>query len=157
MVPTSNICAPCLPICIATKKSNNKVFTGPLKFKFKIQPTFHKLLRTVAGSDQNEIIFTYKQIIALVSKYILSQKNHIFDYRNIHVAIITNHPLQPIFKIKAFHRSQIRYYIDRQLLFTTLEHLVAWKIACSVNYNDIKRLNIPVVLKTLLYDMLSRS
>lgn len=93
----------------------------------------------------------------MVSKYILSQKNHIFDQRNIHVAIIINHALQPIFKIKAFHRSQIRYYIDRQILFTTLEHLVAWKIACLINYNDIKRLNIPDVLKSLLYDLLSRS
>ena len=44
-----------------------------------------------------------------LSKYILSRKDHIFDPRNIKLALVENDPIGDAFGVKAFHRCQVKY------------------------------------------------
>ena len=58
--------------------------------------------------------FTFYDIFALLSKYLISKRNQIFDRRNILVAIIKDDPLQSVFNVNAFSRSQVMQILKKK-------------------------------------------
>ena len=70
---------------------------------------FWQVVQLVPGTDLKQTIFTYDEVTLLLSKYILSRKDDIFDPRNIKLALVANDPIGDAFGVKAFHRCQVKY------------------------------------------------
>ena len=67
----------------------------------------------IQSSDE---LFTWSEVVNLLIGYILSKKTTLLDVRNITVALITGDPLEKVFRVAAFHRSQIHTLIRKQLV-----------------------------------------
>ena len=85
------------------------------KAEFFLKADFLKAIRTVSGADQTKIIFTYDEIMKLLSKYILQKKDKLFDHRNPELAIVKDDPIGIIFGVQAFHRSQTSDFVKEQI------------------------------------------
>ena len=105
------------------------------------------------NSDKLSIILSYNEILKLFGEYFKSQKNHIYDLRNIRIANIDNHPLQTIFKVRAFHRKQVHALIFKQLIFSKLTDRCAFTISNRVSIKNISKLQIPQCLKILIHSL----
>lgn len=68
-----------------------------------------QVVQLVPGTDPKQTIFSYEEVTLLLSKYILSRKDDIFDPRNIKLALVANDPIGDAFGVKAFHRCQVKY------------------------------------------------
>ena len=84
------------------------------EIKYSLSPKLRGLL-SKAGLIKSQILFTYLKASALLSKYIISRKNHIFDTRNILVALVNQDPLGEVFEVSAFHRSQASTFLKKHL------------------------------------------
>eukprot|EP00092_Neocalanus_flemingeri_P016377 GFUD01017726.1.p1 GENE.GFUD01017726.1~~GFUD01017726.1.p1 ORF type:complete len:350 (+),score=74.25 GFUD01017726.1:187-1236(+) len=84
--------------------------------KFTLKPKFLKVVQTVPGMDPKQTSFSYEEITSLLSKYILSRKDQIFDKRNLKLALVGKDPLGEAFGVKAFHRCQVNILIRTQLI-----------------------------------------
>ena len=126
-------------------------FYGDKSTQFMIQPSFFKLLYKFINSNQR--IFSYSQICGFFSSIIRHERNRLFDLRNILVANLQNHPFQQVFNVKAFHRKQIKQLLFKQLVFSQLSDLCAYKISKIVPYKDISKLQIPISLKCKISSM----
>eukprot|EP00092_Neocalanus_flemingeri_P016378 GFUD01017727.1.p1 GENE.GFUD01017727.1~~GFUD01017727.1.p1 ORF type:complete len:362 (+),score=72.82 GFUD01017727.1:183-1268(+) len=84
--------------------------------KFSLKPKFLKVVQTVPGIDPKQTSFSYEEITSLLSKYILSRKDQIFDKRNLKLALVGKDPLGEAFGVKAFHRCQVNILIRTQLI-----------------------------------------
>ena len=84
---------------------------------FKPKPEFLNVLHLAPGADQNQITFTLPEITELLTKYILSRKEDIFDRRSILIAMVQNDPLGTAFGVKAFHRDQVMTLLLKQVDF----------------------------------------
>jgi len=84
--------------------------------RFYLKEKFLNVVRSVEGTPQDQIIFTYEQVTLALSKYILSRKDHIFDPRNIKLALVENDPIGDAFGVKAFHRCQVNSLLRNQLI-----------------------------------------
>eukprot|EP00092_Neocalanus_flemingeri_P014195 GFUD01015315.1.p1 GENE.GFUD01015315.1~~GFUD01015315.1.p1 ORF type:complete len:245 (-),score=34.26 GFUD01015315.1:92-826(-) len=84
--------------------------------KFSLKPKFLKVVQTVPGMDPKQTSFSYEEITSLLSKYILSRKDQIFDQRNLKLALVGKDPLGEAFGVKAFHRCQVNILIRTQLI-----------------------------------------
>ena len=102
-----------------------KRFYGNRSFPFKVQPKFLKVLRRVEGCDPEQTVFSYKEIVRHFSKYILSNREEIFDPRSQNVALVRNNPLGAAFNVSAFHRCQGRLvkFIRFPMMFRLLIYL----------------------------------
>ena len=94
------------PRIIRTANISAAVFTDR-NAKFTLKPKFLKVVQTVPGTDRQRTVFTYEEITLLLSKYILSRKDEIFDPRNIKLALVGKDPIGDAFGVKAFHRCQV--------------------------------------------------
>eukprot|EP00092_Neocalanus_flemingeri_P026852 GFUD01029108.1.p1 GENE.GFUD01029108.1~~GFUD01029108.1.p1 ORF type:complete len:726 (+),score=117.49 GFUD01029108.1:126-2303(+) len=114
--PYSQVPAPVLPPrIIRTANISTAVFTDK-NAKFTLKPKFLKVVRTVPGNDPDKIVFTYEEVTLLLSKYILSRKDKIFDPRNIKLALVATDPIGEAFGVKAFHRCQVNNLLRSQLI-----------------------------------------
>ena len=96
-------------------------------------------------------IFSVTEILNLISQYIIANKSTIFDPRNITLAMVKNNLLGKALDVAAFHRSQIRALLDKQLICTSLKQEAAWTIVRYIkNPADIHSLQIPRELKNIL-------
>ena len=84
--------------------------------KFRLKPLFLDVVRMVDGVNPEQIVFTYEEITNILSKYILSKKNAIFDTRNIKLALVGTDPLGKAFGVTAFHRCQVNALLRTQLI-----------------------------------------
>ena len=84
--------------------------------KCLLKPSFLNVLRSVHGCDQTKTIFTYQEVLSLLSSYILSRKDEIFDHRNIMLALVKNDPIGGVFDVKVFHRCQVKNLLNTQLV-----------------------------------------
>ena len=75
--------------------------------KFRLKPLFLKVAQMVEGVTKTKTIFTYEEVTLILSKYILSKKETLFDQRNIKLAIVKGDPLGEAFGVDAFHRCQV--------------------------------------------------
>ena len=136
--------------------NQTKRFYGNPNVKFGLQPDFIPILRTVEGCDQTKTIFSYKEILELLSRYICSKRETIVDPRNVKMALVENDPLGKVFKVKAFHRCQVLTLLDQQLVCTSLRCQAAWTVArCLQNAENIKLLDIPKEVKSTLIMMMT--
>ena len=83
--------------------------------RFSVKPKLLSVIRMVPETDQTKSIFTYKEVMVLISKYILARKDEIFDARNIKVALVETDPIGAALGVKSFHRCQINNLIRSQL------------------------------------------
>ena len=137
--------------------NQTKRFHGNPNVKFGLQPDFMAILRTVEGCDQTKTIFSYKEILGLLSRYICSKTETIVDPRNVKMALVENDPLGKVFKVKAFHRCQVLTLLDQQLVCTSLRCQAAWTVArCLQNAEKIKLLDVPREVKSTLIMMMTK-
>jgi len=104
-----------IPRIIRTANISTAVFTDK-NAKFTLKPKFLKVVRTVPDINPMKTVFTYEEVTLLLSKYILSRKDQIFDPRNIKLALVTNDPIGEAFGVKAFHRCQVNNLLRSQLI-----------------------------------------
>lgn len=95
---------------VATNVQTNK------DAKFRLKPLFLKVAQMVEGVTKTKTIFTYEEVTLILSKYILSKKETLFDQRNIKLAIVKGDPLGEAFGVDAFHRCQVNALLRTQLL-----------------------------------------
>jgi len=88
--------------------------------KDKLYVMSAKLNWLLLPSSPNKVV-TFKEVADLLSKYIIARKDHLFDARNILVALVEKDPLGEVFGVKAFHRKQTSYLISKQLQPITIE------------------------------------
>ena len=84
--------------------------------KFTLKPKLLKVLQLVPGTNPKQTVFSYEEITQLLSKYIISRKNDIFDPRNIRLALVADDPIGEAFGVKGFHRCQVNNLLRRQLI-----------------------------------------
>ena len=153
---TEEIKYPGLLIFKNSPSNQTKRFYGNPNVKFGLQPDFMPILRTVEGCDQTKTIFSYKEILGLLSRYICSKRETIVDPRNVKMALVENDPLGKVFKVKAFHRCQVLTLLDQQLVCTSLRCQAAWTVArCLQNAEKIKLLDVPREVKSTLIMMMT--
>lgn len=97
--------------------SVNRVVNSDCRFSCKEKLLL--LIRTLPEIDKNQTVFSYKEIAALVSRYIITHKQRLFDRRNVRVCIVTNDPLGAIFELNYFHRCQFPNLLMKQLIPVT--------------------------------------
>ena len=73
-------------------------------------------MQSIPETNQEQTIFSYEESTQLVSNYILSRKDAIFDSRNIKLALVAQDPIGEVFKVKAFHRCQVNNLLRSQLI-----------------------------------------
>jgi len=103
------------PRIIRTANISTAIFTDK-NAKFTLKPKFLKVVRSVPGTDQAKTVFTYEEVTLLLSKYILSRKDAIFDPRNIKLALVAKDPIGDAFGVRAFHRCQVNNLLRSQLI-----------------------------------------
>ena len=137
---------------------HGKRFFGNPMTEFSMQPNLLNLIRELAGPNNTKSIFSVTEILNLVSHYIISNRSTIFDSRNITLALVKNNLLGKALDVAAFHRSQIRALLDKQLICTSLKQEAAWTIVRYIkNPADIHSLQIPRELKNILTVMRKQS
>jgi len=103
------------PRIIRTANISTAIYTDK-NAKFTLKPKFLKVVQLVPGTDLKQTIFSYEEVTLLLSKYILSRKDDIFDPRNIKLALVANDPIGDAFGVKAFHRCQVNNLLRSQLI-----------------------------------------
>ena len=84
--------------------------------KFIPKPNFLKVLHLAPGINREQTSFTFSEITRLLSSYILSKREEIFDKRDITIAIVKDDLLGIAFGVKAFHRNQLVSLLSKQLV-----------------------------------------
>jgi hypothetical protein len=84
--------------------------------KVVCRPKLAAFLRKQGYADSNKSVFTYGELTALISKYLLANKETLFDDRNIRVANLMNDPLGAVLGVLACHRSQVTRLLQEQLI-----------------------------------------
>ena len=79
---------------------------------FRLQPTFLKVLTPIRNCDEGKEIFSYSEIRNMFSRYVLDRSHFLIDARNPEVLLLENDPLKDVFKVKAFHRCQVKYEVS---------------------------------------------
>ena len=106
---------PVSPITIGTANTSTAIFTNK-NDKFTLKPKFLKVIQSAQGTHSEKTVYTYEELALLLSKYILSNKNEIFDRRNIKLALVSGTLLGDAFGVKAFHRCQLNNLLRSQLV-----------------------------------------
>ena len=85
--------------------------------RFQLKPDFYDVLSVVPSFDKTQTLFLYDEVTALLSKYIISKKESIFDLRHVKLALVKNDPLGKVFKVDAFHRCQTHSMTRKQIIY----------------------------------------
>ena len=81
----------------------------------KMTPQMKDILQTVSSEQIKNRTLPYDKICCLMSKYILSNQHQFFDLRNTKIAKVKGSPLEKLFGVSYFARSQIVFLIRHQL------------------------------------------
>ena len=147
------------PQVIHTKNptEHGKRFFGNPMTEFSMQPNLLRLIKDVAGPNNKKSIFSVTEILNLISQYIIANKSTIFDPRNITLAMVKNNLLGKALDVAAFHRSQIRALLDKQLICTSLTQEAAWTVVRCIRHSaDVHTLEIPREVKNILTMMIEQ-
>ena len=96
--------------------------TCNLTRKFKLSAKLWSLFYSAALISTQKL-FLFKEAASLLSIYIVSRKEQLFDPRNIFVAIVDQDPLGEVFEVSAFHRSQVFYFLRKHLIPVEKDYL----------------------------------
>ena len=105
-----------LPLKIFPKTIYPKPIIKNPDTKYRLSYQLNQLLVSAALIQSSDELFTWSEVVNLLIGYILSKKTTLLDVRNITVALITGDPLEKVFRVAAFHRSQIYTLIRKQLV-----------------------------------------
>lgn len=83
---------------------------------FELKEPLREIFQTMEDFNQSQTAFLYKEVAYFMSGYILKHKDRLFDSRNIWVALVEGDLLETGLGVKAFHRSQIRILLRKQLV-----------------------------------------
>ena len=126
--------------------------------EFSMQPNLLRLIKDVAGPNNKKSIFSVTEILNLISQYIIANKSTIFDPRNITLAMVKNNLLGKALDVAAFHRSQIRALLDKQLICRSLTEEAAWTVVRCIRHSaDVHTLEIPREVKNILTVMIKQN
>ena len=100
---------------IRTANISTAIFTNK-NAKFTLKPLFLKVIQSVHGTNSEKTVYTYEEVTLLLSKYILSKRDNMFDHRNIKLALVSGTPLGDAFGVSAFHRCQVNNLLRSQLI-----------------------------------------
>lgn len=92
----------------------NTDIDGSTRYRLK-SALFMGLMRTYGGLNATREIFTYAELSRSLSLYIQNFEHQLIDPRN-KLMLITNEPLQVVFKVRAFHRTQLVKYFRNLLI-----------------------------------------
>jgi len=101
---------------IIEPRISSKVYSNK-NARFRLKPDFYDLLSVVPSFDKTQTLFAYDEVTELLSKYILSKKDSIFDLRHVKLALVKNDPLGKVFAVDAFHRLQVTSMLRKQLIY----------------------------------------
>jgi hypothetical protein len=87
----------------------------PLDAKCIVSPALLKVMYKLEGVDKNQKVFTYREVLDIVKKYIIINQDRFFDYRHIEVALVEKDIIGKAFGVKAFGRSQMPALIQTHL------------------------------------------
>ena len=106
---------PMSPRTTRTANTSTAIFTNK-NAKFTLTPKFLKVIQSADGTHSERTVYTYEEVALLLSKYILSNKDEIFDRRNIKLALVSGTLLGDAFGVTAFHRCQLNNLLRSQLV-----------------------------------------
>jgi hypothetical protein len=98
------------------RRISNKIYSNT-NARFELKPDFRDVLSLVPGFEHHRTLFSYDEITALLSKYLLSRKESIFDSRHIKLALVKNDPLGKAFDVDCFHRCQVTSMLRKQIIY----------------------------------------
>jgi len=98
------------------RRISNKIYSNT-NARFELKPDFRDVLSLVPGFEHHRTLFSYDEITALLSTYLLSRKESIFDSRHIKLALVKNDPLGKAFDVDCFHRCQVTSMLRKQIIY----------------------------------------
>ncbi len=84
--------------------------------RFLLKPDFQAVFSTLPDVGPGKMLYAYKEVFELLSRYMLSKRDSMFDHRNIELALVSSDQLGVAFNLTAFHRSQITSLVRSQLI-----------------------------------------
>ena len=106
------------PRFLSTRLAQQKIRNFDIDAYYKPSPMLRKLLQKADTIDNTQKVFSYREIMRLVSQYILQNKDRFFDLRNIHIVHVENDILGEMFRVKYIARQQITSFIRSKLTKT---------------------------------------
>ena len=82
---------------------------------YRLSKGLYEVIKDMMDKESIKETFTYKEIKALLIKYIELRRKQLFDPRNAKVALVKDHPLGKTFGVQGFHYSQIDRLLRKQL------------------------------------------
>ena len=83
--------------------------------KFTLAPKLLMVIRSVPGTSTTRTIFTYEDVLRILSVYIQMKRTKIFDHRNNKIALVHDDMLGDALGVKAFSRCQVNGLIRKRL------------------------------------------
>jgi hypothetical protein len=99
------------PLSSRTKSIATKISTSDTAM-LRLAPLFHEVLKSVPGASQSQTVYKYREMIQLLSEFILVNRNKLFHPRHLKLAIVSGDPLGAAFSIKSFHQCQVALLIN---------------------------------------------
>lgn len=84
--------------------------------RFLLKPDFQAVLATLPQVGPRKMLYAYKEVFELLSRYMQSKRDSMFDHRNIQIALVSSDQLGVAFGLTAFHRCQITSLVRSQLI-----------------------------------------
>jgi hypothetical protein len=114
--PTTSTVGSEVEIIEPTVRISSTVYSNK-NARFQLKPDFYDVLSVVPSFDKTQTLFAYDEVTELLSKYIISKKDSIFDLRHVKLALVKNDPLGKAFAVNAFHRCQVTSMLRKQLIY----------------------------------------
>lgn len=101
--------------CFATHIWTNK------KAQFKLKTPFRELVQKAKKVNRNRTIFTYEEICASLSKYIIDRRAQFFHEQNSKICWVQDDPLGICFNVLACHVTQVKTLLWSQLITCSVQ------------------------------------
>jgi hypothetical protein len=111
--------APQTSVTRSNNAPENPIDYTNINARFTLKSEFRGVLSTLPTFNQNQTLFSYKEVSTLLSNYILSKKNFFIEPRNAKLAMIKGDPLSKAFKVDSFHQCQVTSLLRKQLIYVS--------------------------------------
>jgi hypothetical protein len=78
--------------------------------KYHLKPLFLNALHSIKDADRGKVVYSYEEVTIMLSQYILSKRDTLFDPRNLKLALVENDPLGRAFGSKHFTDSRSTHF-----------------------------------------------
>ena len=83
---------------------------------YVLKPALRRVFESMETFNQEQTVFRYGEITALLSTYILNNRHLLIDIRNISVLMIQDDPLGEALRVNTLHRSQINALLKTAII-----------------------------------------